>query len=109
MTPADVSAQLADLSRELGQTRIELAGLDDRFVRAEHIHRVGFARAFMAAEGSMDARKQLATIATDEIRLAAELAGASHRACQERLREIRSRLDVGRTLSAAIRVEYAAS
>lgn len=109
MTPADVSAQLAELSREMDATRIDLARLDDEMVRAKLAFDVAYARAWLGSEGSVEARKQMAILDCETARLTADIAATKHRACQEQLRSIRSRLDVGRTLSAAIRTEYASS
>jgi hypothetical protein len=69
---------------------------------------VAFARAFLTSDGAMDARKQQAVLATAGEKLDAEIASQQLRACQERLRVIRTRIDVGRSLGAAQRAEFTA-
>ena len=71
-------------------------------------HEVAAARAYLTAEGSIEARKAQAVIACADLALESELAQAKHRACRERIRTIGTQLDTGRTLSAAIRNQFMA-
>lgn len=109
MTPNEIAQQLAELSRELSTATADIETIDRAHVTAKCAHEVAYARAFLKSEGSMEVRKQLAVIETEDSKFASEIAGQRLRSAQERLREIRSRLDVGRSLGAAVRSEWQAS
>lgn len=104
----DIVLRLSELSRLLDAATAEVAELDDAAVRAKSAHEVAHARAFLSADGPMDARKAQATLATEDTHLAMELAQARHRACRERIRTLGVQIEVGRTLSAATRSQFAA-
>ena len=104
----EVLTRLAEVSRLLDRATDEIAVFDEMAVRAKQAFEVAYARAYLAAEGSIEARKALATVATDAVALDAELAGAKLRAARERIRTLGAQLDVGRTLSAALRSQFIA-
>jgi hypothetical protein len=107
-TQEQVLARLAELTRLLDAATVDVARLDEDAVRAKQAYEVGFASAFLRAEGSVDARRQVATIGVASLALDAELAAAKHRACRERIRTLGIQIDVGRTLSAATRSSWRA-
>ena len=104
----DIVLRLSELSRLLDAATIEVAELDEAAVRAKAAFEVEHARAFLADEGPMDARKAQATVKVSDFWLAMELAQAKHRACRERIRTLGVQIEVGRTLSAATRSQFAA-
>lgn len=108
-TPREVALQLAELGRALDTKTLEIAALDEEATRKKAAFQVSFARAFMNAVGSVDARKQLAVMATEVEHLEAELAEVKLRAAKEAIRTMRDRLDIGRSLNAAVRSEWEAS
>lgn len=110
MTPEmnEVVTRLGELSRLLDKATAEAAQLDEDAVRAKAKFEVQFAHAFLRAEGAMDQRKQVAVLAAADARLVMELAEAKHRACRERIRTLGVQIDVGRTMSAAIRSQFQA-
>lgn len=105
---ADIVRRLSELSRLLDAATDEVAVLDEESVRAKQAAEVAYARAYLAAEGSIEARKATATVAVADLALAFELAAARHRACRERIRTLGVQIDTGRTLSAAIRSQFSA-
>ena len=107
-TQLEIVKRLSELSRMLDAATAEVAELDEAAVRAKSVYEVEQARAFLAAEGAMDARKAQATVKVADYWLAVELAQAQHRACRERIRTIGIQIEVGRTLSAATRSQFAA-
>lgn len=107
-TPTEVVLQLSDLARALEAKTVEIARLDEEAVRAKSRFEVSFARSFLSSDGAMDARKQQAVLATADAKLDAEIAEAKVRAARESIRTLRDRLDVGRSLNAAVRAEFAA-
>jgi hypothetical protein len=104
----EIVKRLSELSRLLDAATDEVAVLDEDAVRAKQANEVAYARAFLAADGPMDARKAQAVIVTADAALAMELAQAKHRACRERIRTLGVQIEVGRTLSAATRSQFAA-
>ena len=103
-----VIKRLAEVSRLLDAATDELAVLDEAAVVAKQSFEVGYARAFIEAEGPIDVRKHAATLATAQDRLDYELAYAKHRACKERMNTLRNQLSTGQTVSAALRHQFAA-
>jgi hypothetical protein len=57
----------------------------------------------------MDQRKQQAVLACERESLDAEIAAQKVRACRERIRTLGVQIDVGRSLNAAQRAEWAAA
>lgn len=108
VTQTEIVARLAELSRLLDKATVEIAELDEAAVRAKSTYETTFARAFLQADGPMDARKQIAVLAAADQRLAMELAEAQHRACRERIKTLGVQIDVGRSMSAALRQQFQA-
>ncbi|MFF0546915.1 hypothetical protein ACFYTF_29170 [Nocardia thailandica] len=104
-TPNEVVLQLTELSRQLAEATVALNKADDDAVQAREAAKLAEAKAFLSAEGSVDARKAQAIEATHEVRLAAEVADALVRGHQRTVRTLQTRIDVGRTLSATVRSE----
>lgn len=104
----EILTRLAEVSRLLDKATLDVATLDEAHVRAKQTHEVAWSRAYLKADGSIDTRKAQATLATEDTALAVELAAVQLRACRERIRTLGSQLDVGRTLSAAVRTQFAA-
>jgi len=107
-TQTDIVLRLAELSRLLDAATLEVAILDEEAVRAKQAHEVAAARVYLTADGPVDARKAQAIVQSADLALASDLAAAKHRACRERIRTLGAQLDVGRTLSAAIRSQFQA-
>ncbi len=104
----DVVLELSRLARALDAKTEEIARLDEQAVRAKSRFEVAFARTFLTTPGSMDVRKQTAVLGTADAKLDAEIGEAKVRAAREAIRTLRDRLDVGRSLNAAVRAEFAA-
>lgn len=102
----EIVKRLSELSRMLDAATDEVAVLDEAAVRAKQQHEVAAARAYLTAEGPVDARKAQAVVAVADLALASDMAAAKHRACRERINTIRSQLSIGQTLSAAIRTQF---
>jgi len=100
--------RLGELSRMLEAATSEYAELDEAAVRAKAAAEFAADRAFLGGEGSIEQRKAEARVETYRVRLDAELATAMVRHCQERIRTLRSQIEVGRSLNAALRSEFAA-
>lgn len=107
-TQLEIVKRLSELSRMLDAATAEIAELDEAAVRAKAAYESAHARAFLSAEGSVDARKMQATLLSADLWLQMEMAQALHRACRERIRTIGVQIEVGRSMSAATRSQFAA-
>lgn len=105
LTASSVALQLARLSRQLDDLVGQIGEAERAAVNAREDHTLAHAKAFLRAEGAMDIRKHLAIEATHRERLAAELAEAEVRGLRRSIDSVRVRIDVGRSVGAALRAE----
>lgn len=105
VTLNDVALRLMDLSRQLDKATADADALDRKAVAARHQYEIAYSRAFLNADGAMDARKHKAVLATADERLQAEIADQVLRACRGRIATIKVQIETGRSLSAALRAE----
>lgn len=103
-----VVMELAAIGRELDRLSHETAEQDEKVVRALAEHRKAYAREFTSGAGSIEDRKQAAILAVDDLRVEAELAEQVLRAMKERVKVLRDRLEIGRSIGAAVRSQFAA-
>jgi hypothetical protein len=105
ITPVSAIKELTKLSRLLDDAGQRLHDAERRAVNTKHLFTVERAKAFMAAEGSVQAREAQATIDTADQRISAELAEAELRILKSDIRVLESRLDVGRSVVGVLRAE----
>lgn len=108
VTLSALTAELMGLSRLLNDAQQRLARAEDDSARSRHRADLATARAFLSADGSVDARKAQATVACEQHSLDAEVADATVRAGRQEMRTITTRIEVGRTLVSSARAEAAA-
>ena len=101
-----VVMNLAAIGRELDRLSGEVAERDEAVVRAYSAHRVAYAEAFTTGSGSVKDREQAAVLACEHLKLEAELAEQVLRATKERIKVLRDRLEIGRSVNAAIRTQF---
>lgn len=104
----DIVLELSKIGRELDELSHEIARLDRVCVLARSEYRKAYARRWLTLEGSVELRKQQATLDAEDQLLEAEIADQLHRAARERIRVLRDRLEIGRSIGAARRSEFAA-
>ena len=110
LTPHDVIENLVRISKEIDETTDEIAEADKKAVLARVAHQRERARIFLVTEGSMDIRRYTADLETaDTTLLASELADQEHRAAVGSIRALRDRLEVGRSISPLVRLEWGQS
>ena len=107
-TQVEIVLRLSELSTLLDKATDEIAVLDEDAVKAKQIAEVAEARAYLQAEGSIEARKAQAKVQVEDLVLQADLAAAKHRACRERIRTLGVQIEVHRSLGAAIRNQFTA-
>lgn len=105
ITPTTAVLELAKLSRELDAAGFKIGDAERKAVNKRHTFTVEFQKAFLKADGSVQARQAHATVETAELRLSAELAEAELRILRNDIRVLESRLDVGRSVVGVLRAE----
>jgi hypothetical protein len=105
VTPNEVALQLARLARDLDMAVRMLEVADRESTERRAAADLAFSRAFMAAAGSVDARKHVAVVETHDQRLAADAADAVVRHLRRKIDAIKTRVDIGRSYGAAVRAE----
>ena len=105
LTPNDVARQLADLGRELDAAVRALKDAERDAVEKRHAADIAESRAFVQAEGSVTLRKHKARLAADHEESEALVAEAAVRWLRARIRSIDTRIEIGRSYSAAVRAE----
>lgn len=105
LTAQQVSAQLAKLSLELDALVTQIGEAEAAAVNRREDFTLAHAKAFLVADGPMDVRKYTAIEKTHRERVEAELAEAEVRGLRRQIDSVRIRIDIGRSLGAAIRAE----
>lgn len=105
VTPLSAIQSLTQISRELDHASENLAEWERKAVRAREDFTLAFATQYLAAEGSVETRKAIATRNTHAERFAAEAAEAEVRIWRNKIRVLERRIDVGRSVVGVLRVE----
>jgi hypothetical protein len=107
LTANQVALHLAQLARDLDAlvSTMDTAEVDAVNLREDFT--MAYAKSFLTADGSMDIRRHKATEDTHEPRLKAELAEQHVKAIRRQIDSVKIRIDVGRSMGAAIRSETA--
>lgn len=108
MSATDIVLELSRIGRELDDLSRKIERLDHAAVIAWSEHRKAYATEYVNGEGSIKDREQAAVLAVEEKRLEAEIADQLTRAAKERIRVLRDRLEIGRSLNSARNREFAA-
>jgi hypothetical protein len=107
LTPATITNTLMVIARSIEDTTTEISRLDNVATLARATYKREYARAFLSAEGSNDVKRYTAELATADLNLETELAEQVLRGARDSIRMLRDRLEVGRSLSAIMRMEWA--
>lgn len=106
MTPQTIVSTFSTISKEIEKKADEIQALDEKATRSRAKYRSLYAHSFLNAEGSMDVRRYTADLATADALLEAELDDQVLRAAREAMKVLRDRLEIGRSLSAVMRMEW---
>lgn len=107
LTPNQIAANLAELARELSRTVAAIEHAERDAVEKRGAYDLAFSRAFLAAIGSVDARKHQAVVETHEQRMAADVADTVVRHLRRKIDEVKTRISTGQSVGAAVRAELA--
>lgn len=105
LTPAEAARVLWQIGQEIDDATTELIAERKRFPPLVRDRRMVFAGAFLRAEGAQDYRRQLAEQAAAEARLAEETCEQSIEALKDRLRMLRDRSEIGRSINSNLKEE----
>lgn len=106
ITPTTAIMEMARLSRQLDELGFRLKAAEREAVQTEHRYRVEKAKALLAvSEGTVPEREAKALLATEGDRLAAKLAAAELSILRREIQITETRIDVGRSVVAVLRVE----
>jgi hypothetical protein len=97
--------QLASLARQLDDLVKAIDHAEVSAVNAREDYTLALSQAFLKSEGAMDVRKYRSLADTHAERLAAELAEAVVRGLRRQIDSTKVRIDVGRSVGAAVRSE----
>ena len=106
LTPAEIISTLSQIGKDIDDATDALAERDEAVVRARRTFEREHAKVFLETDGPMEIRKYTAKLATDDQAFELELAEQEHRATVSHIRALRDRLEVGRSISALVRLEW---
>lgn len=109
LTPQQVIETLSAIGRDIDEQTTAIADLDRAAVEARVALKVKHAKIFLSTEGAMDIRRYTAEYGTRDELLASELADQQHRAAVNQIKALRDRLEVGRSISSLVRMEWSVS
>jgi hypothetical protein len=99
---------LSTIGKDIDEATADLGDLDEAVVHARREYETAYARTFLSTEGAMEIRKYSARLETVNQMFALEIAEQKHRAMTAHIRALRDRLEVGRSISALVRMEWGA-
>lgn len=105
VTPVTAIKELTRLSRQLDVLADRLRDAERRAVNTRHAYAVAKAKAYLAAEGSVQAREAQAVVDTAAEKLSADLAEAELRIIRADVRMAENHIDVGRSVVGVLRAE----
>jgi len=105
LTPVDAARTLWQIGQDISAATADLIQQRRQYPGLVRARRMAFARAFLAAEGAQDYRRQVAEQAAAEARMAEETCEQSIEALKDRLRELRDRSEIGRSINSNLKEE----
>lgn len=96
---------LGRAARDLEACAKELDVADIKAVHAREHKTLAYAKAFLEAQGSMEVRRQIAMVESGDARLSSEVADQIVRGLKTRMDVLKTRIDTGRSIGAAVRTE----
>lgn len=105
---ASVVYELASIGRELEALSHKVREQDAIVVQAQGEWRRAYASSFLTSTGPVKEREQRAVLESETEKMEAETAQQVLRAMRDRVRILGQRLDIGRSINAAVRSQFAA-
>lgn len=113
LNPASVIATLSEIGKRIDEVTSELPELELAEMYARNAYKKAYAKAFLSVKSEEDgqrvteaSRKAMAELETYDELIAAELALITLKSKRDELKSLQLRLDIGRSLSAVMRMEW---
>ena len=106
LTPGEIVATLSKISKEIDEQANIVADIDMEATEKRVTYKREYYKAFLVAQGAIDLKKVTAEHQTIDLFRDAEYSESSLRAAREKLKVLRDRLEVGRSLGASMRMEW---
>ena len=106
MSPSQIALALAHLSRELQRLQDEQEPLETSAVQAREKFTLEYSKAWLAASGNNEEKKQRATYSTHQDRLEAETAEVLVKMHVGQVATLRKRVEIARSAAALVRAEW---
>jgi hypothetical protein len=110
VTPQEIEKVLADIATRIEHGQVVVHQADERFTEAQRDHEWSMAHALLRAEGSnAEARKAVAVLACKQERIEMDVAGLALRDAQGRMRALRDKADLYRSIGSSVRTSMSLS
>jgi hypothetical protein len=105
LTPAEAAKVLWDIGNQIDEATTFLIRERSRYTGLVKARRLTFAEAFLTAEGPQDQRRQIAEKAAAAVRFEEEACEQSIESLKDRLRALRDRSEIGRSINSNLKEE----
>lgn len=105
LNPADAARVLWEIDQEMTEHTRELVALRLDLAPLARAAKLAHARAFLSAEGSIEAKKQIAAIAADEAKFALDVHEQKIEAKRDLLKTLQQRSEIGRAINSNLKEE----
>lgn len=105
--PASIELAIKECADRISAGVMKTDAAYRAFLKADHEYDLAYAKAFLMAEGSVDARKYQAQLDTEKGRAARDVADAAYRLCEKTGKAIHAELDAYRSIGTSVRQAYA--
>lgn len=116
LTPQAIVQTLSTIGKDIDDLTAKLIKAEQRHTELRREHRRAYAVAFLANKANLagdkytvNEREHLAFLATEDTGKAADVAEYEVQALKDELRAKRDRMEIGRSLSAVMRLEWGVS
>jgi hypothetical protein len=105
LTPVEAGRVLWQIGQDIDAETNELIRLRKELPALLRARRLAHARAFLEAEGSIETRKQLAEIATADVKFEVDVLEQKMESCKDKLKALRDRSEIGRAINSNLKEE----
>lgn len=106
LTPATIAATFTQIAKAIEDQSRDVELLDFEATRQRVEFKRAYAKVFLTTDGSNDIRRYSAELTTADLLMKVEIAEQILRAGREQLKVLRDRLEIGRSMSAVMRMEW---
>jgi hypothetical protein len=107
--PASIEAEITAIAERIENSVPVVSRAEQDAADARRVFDIEYARAYLAAEGSIKAKEYVADLATAELRQAYEIAEVAFHHAQRLSRALEKKLDAKRSVGVSVRQAYGAA